>query len=199
MSLGRWVKDYLYIPLGGSREGEIKRTRNVIIAMLFTGLWHGLGINFLIWGLIHGILLALNHYWRKFNVKLPKILCWFMTFSSVIILWAVFRAENINEMKNMLRALIDIHNITLPLKFNQYSFLSGLGFNFVPFIIGASAFAVNSIYTFIFLIAALFAPNARQIMENFRPSKLWILAVLVFAVMSFYCFSNVSDFLYFQF
>ena len=69
MSLGAWIKNYIYIPLGGSREGELKKIRNVILAMLFTGFWHGLGWTFIAWGALHGVMLAVNHQWRRLNIK----------------------------------------------------------------------------------------------------------------------------------
>jgi alginate O-acetyltransferase complex protein AlgI len=66
--LSSWVRDYLYIPLGGSRKGKLKQSVNLLLAMLVIGLWHGFGINFMIWGLYHGIGLTINHMWKlKFN------------------------------------------------------------------------------------------------------------------------------------
>jgi alginate O-acetyltransferase complex protein AlgI len=68
ISLSSWVRDYLYIPLGGSRKGKLKQSVNLLLAMLVIGLWHGFGINFMIWGLYHGIGLTINHMWKlKFN------------------------------------------------------------------------------------------------------------------------------------
>ena len=115
MSLGAWIRDYVYIPLGGSREGELKRTRNVMLAMLFTGLWHGLGWTFIVWGGLHGVLLAVNHWWRKHGVKLPSVLSWLLTFISVLILWVVFRNESLSDAGKMIAAMTYVKNIALPL------------------------------------------------------------------------------------
>ena len=196
MSLGAWIRDYVYIPLGGSREGELKRTRNVMLAMLFTGLWHGMGWTFLLWGGLHGVLLAVNHWWRRHGVKMPAVLAWMLTFGSVVLLWGVFRAESLSQAREMVSAMADVGNIALPVKFGVYmSFLSKLGISFRPLLANTR----SCIRVFMLLLAVVYAPNSWQITERFRPRKLWVAAVVVMAVMSFVKFSGVSDFLYFQF
>ncbi len=200
MSLSAWIRDYLYIPLGGSREGELKRTRNVMLAMLFTGLWHGLGWTFIVWGLLHGILLAVNHWWRKHGVRLPAVLSWLMTFGSVVILWVVFRAESLSDAGKIVAAMMNVKNISLPLSFRRYlGFLEGLGISFAPSVLGGTAFRLSGILAAILLITSLSVPNTKQIIDRFRPCRVWIAVCAVLAVMSFMNFSGVSDFLYFQF
>ena len=200
MSLGAWIRDYVYIPLGGSREGELKRTRNVMLAMLFTGLWHGMGWTFVVWGGLHGILLAVNHWWRRHGVKLPAVLAWLLTFGSVVMLWAVFRAESLSQAGKMCTALLDFGNIALPAKFGLYlGFLQKIGISFTQLMTGGAAFAANSVYALILLMIVAAAPNTRHIIEKFRPKRLWIAAVILMAVMSFMKFSGISDFLYFRF
>ena len=70
ITLSSFLKNYLYISLGGNRLGEIKRIRNLLITMLLGGLWHGAGWTFIIWGGLHGLYLAINHFWRKVNAPL---------------------------------------------------------------------------------------------------------------------------------
>ncbi len=196
MSLGAWIRDYVYIPLGGSREGELKRTRNVMLAMLFTGLWHGMGWTFLLWGGLHGVLLAVNHWWRRHGVKVPAVVAWAMTFGSVVVLWVVFRAESLSDAVEMCASLVDVGNIALPVRFGVYmNFLGQLGISFKSLRANTRTFA----YVFMLLMTVLFTPNSWQITEHFRPRKLWFVAVVVIAVMSFVNFSGISDFLYFQF
>lgn len=200
MSLGAWIRDYVYIPLGGSREGELKRTRNVMLAMLFTGLWHGMGWTFVLWGGLHGVLLAVNHWWRRHGVKLPAAAAWVLTFGSVAVLWAVFRAESLSQAGKMFAAMVDFGNIGLPTKFRVYlGFLESAGISFVPFVYKARTFAEESIRVFVLLAAVISAPNTRQIIDRFRPGILWIAVSAALAVMSFMNFSGISDFLYFQF
>ncbi len=173
MSLGAWIRDYVYIPLGGSREGELKRTRNVMLAMVFTGLWHGMGWTFLVWGLLHGVLLAVNHWWRRHGVKVPVILAWALTFGSVVLLWVAFRAESLSHAGKIFAAMVNLGNIGVPVK--------------------------KLAYTAVLMIFVLFAPNSQQVIGKFKPSMTWIAAVMLMVVGVFVEFSGVSDFLYFQF
>ena len=201
MSLGAWVRDYVYIPLGGSREGELRRTRNVILAMLFTGLWHGWGWSFIVWGGLHGLLLAVNHWWRRHGIKLPAVIAWVLTFGSVVMLWVVFRAESLSDAGKILTAMMDVKNIVLPTKFSIYlRFLEKVGISFVPFTFyRATDFAWECMHIFTLLAAVIVTPNSRRIIDNFRPNILWIAAAVSLAVISFTQFSGISDFLYFQF
>ena len=97
MTLGTWVKDYLYIPMGGNRHGELRKMRNLFASMLIIGLWHGAGWTFIIWGALHGIFLMINHQWRRLNINLPQSINWGLTFLCVVICW-VFSAQIIAAM-----------------------------------------------------------------------------------------------------
>ena len=197
MSLGAWVKDYLYIPLGGSRRGEAVRTRNVMLAMLFTGLWHGLGWTFVVWGAAHGVLLAVNHWWRNHGVRLPAVVSWVLTFGSVVMLWVVFRAESLGEAWRVIYAMVDVRNFALPVSLVKYfGFLEGFGISFKLLTAGIKELIPALGVT---LLCLLFAPNTCQIIENFRPSGKWAAVVVVLSVWAFVNFSGVTDFLYFQF
>jgi alginate O-acetyltransferase complex protein AlgI len=98
MTLSRWLRDYLYIPLGGNRKGPRKTYRNLMLTMLLGGLWHGASWTFVIWGGIHGGALAVER-WGRENLggfRLPAWLAWFVTFNVVCIAWVFFRAPNLD-------------------------------------------------------------------------------------------------------
>ena len=176
MSLGLWVRDYIYIPLGGSREGDIKRTRNVIIAMLFTGLWHGLGWTFILWGMLHGVMLAVNHQWRRLGLRLPAVIAWGITFGCVMLCWVVFRADSVGSAGHMLGAMLGLYGFPL----------QGLHIGNKKLLIALTMITV-------------LCPNTKEIIQRFRPGILWLAVTLVMLFMSFVKFSGISDFLYFQF
>ena len=103
--LSPWVKDYLYIPMGGNRHGEIKKMRNLFISMLIIGLWHGAGWTFIIWGGLHGLFLMINHQWRRLKIQLPNFVNWGMTFLCVVICWVFFRADTLPDAAQYLKCM----------------------------------------------------------------------------------------------
>jgi len=92
ISLSTWLRDYLYIPLGGNRKGNFILYRNIIIVMLLGGLWHGAGWNFILWGLYHALLLLI--YRSTKSVSLPNYLNNIVTFIAIVIGWGIFRLED---------------------------------------------------------------------------------------------------------
>ncbi|APR99375.1 MBOAT family O-acyltransferase [Pajaroellobacter abortibovis] len=113
MSLSTWLRDYLYIPLGGSRGREWKTYRNLMITMLLGGLWHGASWNFVLWGMLHGVALSVNRYWGKVQDRLPQISSGFkaflgilLTFHYVCFCWIFFRAPTLGHAILMLRRLV---------------------------------------------------------------------------------------------
>lgn len=123
ISLSSWLKDYLYISLGGNRHGKLRQYINLFITMLLGGLWHGASFNFILWGAIHGILLAIDKIWHSICPKLsplsylPKkgqeaqkvgfmgaalsFLSGFITFHLVAMLWVLFRAPSFKTVKEL--------------------------------------------------------------------------------------------------
>lgn len=99
ISLSSWFKDYVYIPLGGSRAGKIKLVRNILIVWTLTGIWHGAAWNFVIWGLYFGLLLLIEKlFLNKILNKLPTIINWLYTIILVMISWVIFRSNNIENI-----------------------------------------------------------------------------------------------------
>ncbi len=105
MSLSYWLRDYLYIPLGGNRKGTLRTGINLMITMLLGGLWHGASLRFVIWGFLHGTGLVINKIFtaafEKLKLKFPKPLGWFITFHFVVITWMVFRAHSLETLHVM--------------------------------------------------------------------------------------------------
>lgn len=112
ISLSTFLRDYLYIPLGGNRLGHGRRYANMGITMLLGGLWHGAGWTFIAWGALHGAYLTLNHFWREHAPVSPlwrtrwcSALCWLLTLFAVIVAWVFFRAHTIAGALQMLTAM----------------------------------------------------------------------------------------------
>ena len=120
ITLSRFLKDYLYIPLGGGRRGPLRRYANLMIVMLLGGLWHGAGWTFVIWGGLHGLALALNHAWRRLTGRdratglLAKAAGVVVTFVFVTVAWVFFRAGSLEGAGVMLSGMIGANGFVLP-------------------------------------------------------------------------------------
>ena len=122
MTLSRWLRDYLYIPLGGNRHGERRTYRNLMLTMLLGGLWHGAAWTFVIWGGIHGTALSLERWvrgrWSEF--RLPIWVAWLITFHVVCLAWVFFRSPDLSTAFAMLGGLFSAGPsplVTLPVVF----------------------------------------------------------------------------------
>jgi alginate O-acetyltransferase complex protein AlgI len=123
MTLSRFLRDYLYIPLGGNRMGKLRRYYNLMVTMLLGGLWHGAGWTFVLWGALHGIYLTLNHLWRDlvgsrlppaFSGWLARLVGGSITFIAVVTAWVLFRANDLSQACKMLEAMYGIEARPIP-------------------------------------------------------------------------------------
>lgn len=206
MTLGLWVKDYLYIPMGGNRHGEFAKMRNLFLSMLIIGLWHGAGWTFIIWGGLHGVFLMINHQWRRFKFNLPNAINWGLTFICVLVCWVFFRANNLEDALSILYAMINLHNIALPATGfigTHLSFLSSYGILFIPWSMPVSIARTTFSIIVLYIILNL-CPNPQVLLSKLqnRPRPMKFLAFVlgfVFALTLFAVGQVTSEFLYFQF
>lgn len=116
ISLSSWFKEYVYIPLGGSRKGTLKTYRNLFITMLLSGIWHGASWTFIIWGAIHAVYSVIHKIWKssgKNSKRKPHpVLCTLGNFSIVCLTWIVFRAESIEKALTVLKSLFNMSGIS---------------------------------------------------------------------------------------
>jgi alginate O-acetyltransferase complex protein AlgI len=105
MTLSRFLRDYLYIPLGGNRRGGVRQAINVVVTMLLGGLWHGAAWNFVAWGGLHGVALAVNGAWDRAGLRMPRLLGWALTLVFVMAGWVLFRAPDFPTAGRVLAAM----------------------------------------------------------------------------------------------
>jgi alginate O-acetyltransferase complex protein AlgI len=108
ITLSSFLRDYLYIPLGGNRHGEVRTYVNVFITFVLGGLWHGATWMFVIWGALHGIALVIHRLWKRFGHPLPAVLAWPLTFGFVCVAWVFFRARTMDDALRVLRGMADV-------------------------------------------------------------------------------------------
>jgi alginate O-acetyltransferase complex protein AlgI len=106
MTLSRWFRDYLYIPLGGNRVGSLRTYLNLFIVFLLCGLWHGAAYTFIVWGLIHGLLLTIERIMRdNWKFELPGLIGWITTFMFLIVSWVFFKSDTVDGALTYLGAM----------------------------------------------------------------------------------------------
>lgn len=188
ISLSSFLRDYLYIPLGGNRKGEVRTYINLMLVMLIGGFWHGAQWTFIVWGAIHGGMLALERLMGRdsWYAKLPNPLRVGITFGIVLITWVFFRAENFEVASRYLAAMFG---------------LQGDGFNEGPAaILQASLIRPATIFFFVLTAAVTwFKPRTADLLEvTTTPKIVFGLVMLVVAVALMFT-QGFNPFLYFQF
>ena len=126
ITLSRFLRDYLYVPLGGNRKGAVRRYVNLLVTMILGGLWHGANWTFVLWGALHGTYLLLNHLWRAvFGTQdrskahtssrtLFRVLSVGLTFTAVVVAWVPFRSESLEVTFNIWSGMLGLNGLTLP-------------------------------------------------------------------------------------
>ena len=217
ITLSRFLRDYLYIPLGGNRHGEPRRYVNLMLTMLLGGLWHGAGWNFLVWGALHGFYLGVNHLWQKWRSAakssvsnhVSAVASWAITFIAVVVAWVFFRSKTVDSAWAMLSALGGSAAGSSP-----YVSSGILRVMDLPVLVGEEHLPlIGSGVVALALAIALFLPNVPQIFRyreyrrapemsswpQWRPDIAWaLLSALAFAISLFGMWQRL-EFLYFQF
>jgi alginate O-acetyltransferase complex protein AlgI len=196
MTLSQFLRDYLYIPLGGNRHGPTLRYVNLMVTMVLGGLWHGAAWTFAAWGALHGLYLCINHAWNVFGPRVAirferamKIAALMLTFLSVVVAWVFFRADSVTSALSILSSMADPTKIAF----------------------GRDE-AIYAMFILVYAAMAWFAPNTQAIMgydhtnrtvgEGFgvwqkRPVFLYAAAaVLAFGILGI---QQHSEFIYFRF
>lgn len=118
ITLSRFLRDYLYFPLGGNRKGPTRRYANVMIVMVLGGLWHGAGISFVFWGALHGAYLMANHAWRAAvpttHGPLGRTFCWLITMIAVTVAWVPFRAHDYDAILSVWSGMAGLNGLVIP-------------------------------------------------------------------------------------
>jgi len=199
MTLSRFLRDYIYIPLGGNRISDFNTYRNLMITFLIGGLWHGAGWTFVFWGFLHGLALVINRAWRKLGISLPNWLSWLITFNFVNAAWVFFRAETWADAIKVLRAMAGLSGVALPVSLAQYlGDLSSRGVTFAAQMMNGNLLPA-ALAVVVFMVVVLTVRNSIELKDSFRPGWASAAVVITLAVASILSLTRVSEFLYFNF
>ncbi len=205
ITLSLFIKEYIYIPLGGNRGTRLRTYINLGITFFIVGLWHGAGWNFVLWGTLHGVALVVFKVSQQLNIKLFGIFSWFLTFNFVNFTWVFFRAENWEDAFKVLSGMFGFSGIVLPYEYKN-SWLSSLLENSVSY--GDSMVHIGDMSTvllwimFGFIVTLVFK-NTSEMMQTFKQgiAESLISAFFVFYSLLYLFFGKgvQSEFIYFNF
>lgn len=181
MTLSRFLRDYLYIALGGNRHGTLRRYANLMTTMVLGGLWHGAGWNFVIWGALHGAYLMVNHAWlgvaRRIgfptDARVWTLASVAVTFGAVCVAWVFFRATDLPQALAILQGMFGGFGISIPESIgNQLgplkSTFENAGVTF--YMGGGTRFIQTYSWVVVAMAIAFLLPNTQQIMDRFAPA-----------------------------
>ncbi len=184
ITLSTFIRDYIYIPMGGNRKGFMLQGIFLLLAMAIAGLWHGAGWTFIIWGCLHGFYLVVNHGWRKIKTKLgmngnqtgwgfPSMM---VTFLAVIVAWVFFRADSVQVALNILKGMAGIHGFAPQLYYDTTN--SGYLVRLLGEIssrmdailpLGGSTISI-AMFILISTLLCLIPPNVQEYMSGYQPA-----------------------------
>lgn len=186
ITLNRFLTQYVYIPLGGSRRKEVRVYFNIGIVFLISGIWHGAGWTFVVWGVCHGIGVMIHRIWKKKGYSMPSWLGMFITFFFINILWVLFRADNMHEAWVIISSMFDNHQLYLSQTYTSH----------LPSILPNS---VNMMILFFAMLAGVIGPTAYQLCNDYGWYRVKQAVTVICFVGGVLFISRVVTFLYFNF
>ena len=188
ITLSRFLREYIYIPLGGNKKGNFRTYTNLMATFILGGIWHGAGWTFVFWGFLHGLALVIHRFWKSLGLRLPTFLAWFITFNFINIAWVFFRAKEWQDALKVLEGMgkIDTLVFSTELK-NTFTHINA-----------------DWLMLFWLLTASLLVFTARNSMELLRGFRVTLYTLLftsaTFSIALYYMeIVEFSEFLYFNF
>jgi D-alanyl-lipoteichoic acid acyltransferase DltB (MBOAT superfamily) len=196
ITLSRFLRDYIYIPLGGNRQGKFKTYSNLMVTFILGGLWHGAGWTFVFWGFLHGMALVIHRIWKILGYQMNSFMAWFITFNFINISWVFFRAKEWEDAIKVLHGMF-FGSLVLPTSLSHF---------YIDFISYTDTWLFNIYgdkYTLVSLLFAFFIvmlmKNSIELLNNFVCNKITLFYVVCLLLISFLNLSGVHEFLYFNF
>jgi len=177
MTLSRFLRDYIYIPLGGNRKGKYRTYTNLMATFILGGLWHGAGWTFVFWGTLHGMALVIHRVWNELGFKMNKVLAWFITFNFINISWVFFRAKEWDDALKVLGGMFSLDYVV----------------------------AVNPIMLLILMIGFVVILSMDNSVSYLNKKFIYTKKTAIFVALTFFIsvtileIRSASEFLYFQF
>jgi len=198
ITLSRFLRDYIYIPLGGNRHGEHRTLSNILVTFLLGGIWHGAGWTFIFWGLLHGMALIIHRLWTRTGIVLPKAVAWFITFNFVNVAWVFFRARTWDDAMKVLNGMFHSPVILAESFRSSWQFLENVGIEFGQFMMHLGGHRATIIWLLAgFILIA--AKNSLELADRFKPGLRTYVYTVIMSLAAILSLSTTSEFLYFNF
>jgi D-alanyl-lipoteichoic acid acyltransferase DltB (MBOAT superfamily) len=198
ITLSRFLRDYIYIPLGGNRTSDLRIYANLFTVFLIGGLWHGASWMFIIWGALHGFAIVLHRFYKQLGFTMNKYLAWFITFNFINITWIFFRAKNWEGASNVLTSMFH-GNLLLPYLISKHFFTLQNHFSFGEVYFELEGNDETTFWLIGGFVTILLIKNSSYILNDFKPSIRNSLLFLFFSLTGILNLMHVSEFLYFNF
>jgi D-alanyl-lipoteichoic acid acyltransferase DltB (MBOAT superfamily) len=201
MTLSRFLRDYIYIPLGGNRLGKLRNYFNLFSVFLIGGLWHGASWMFVIWGALHGGAIVIHRIWKDLGLRMWGWLGWFITFNFVNIAWVFFRAKDMEVAKKVLSGMAGMCGVTISEKMHSkvLDFFENFGLSFSQ-LYGNTAISEKTIYWVVVIFIILGFKNSNEKASAMSINAKNILFITILTVASIITMLQItSEFLYFNF
>ncbi len=201
MTLGAWLRDYIYVPIGGNRLGALRTARNLFITFLIGGIWHGAGINFVIWGALHGIGVSAHLPLSRLRISIPKVVSIALTFFYVHICWVFFRSKSFERAVDLVSSLFGINGFNLPKNVDRILGIPHLPDEkpWISLIVGNESNKYLLIYLVVSASICFFLPNTRAFLTNIKNRRYLPYFIAGLLAIGIVFISRESEFLYFQF
>ena len=200
ITLSRFLRDYIYIPLGGNRKGPFRTYNNILATFILGGIWHGAGWTFVFWGFLHGMALVVHRFWKQLGFTMPKVLAWFITFNFINIGWVFFRAKEWDDALKVLGGMTGLNGIVLPkVLATKLVFLSQYNVEFGGFVDHINGGESTLAWLFFGLILILSFKNSTEWIKDFELSYKTECVSGILFFLSDLSLHTISEFLYFNF
>ena len=197
ITLSRFLRDYIYIPLGGSRVAEYRVLSNLMITFIIGGFWHGAGWTFIFWGFLHGSALVVHRVWKNLGYKMNSILAWFITFNFINIAWIFFRAKEWDDAIKVLGGMFGGNGILNENAYKIYLLDGSLSSKNIFSTINGDSYTVK--YFIISFLVIFILKNSNEYIKTLKFNFLNVLFYCLITTTAILYLNNMGEFLYFNF
>jgi alginate O-acetyltransferase complex protein AlgI len=200
ITLSRFMRDHVYIPLGGNQVPEFRIHANILITFLLVGLWHGAGWMFVFWGLLHGFALIFARLWKKIGFTLPKLLSWFLTFNFVNIAWVFFRARSLTDASKVLKGMLGMNGVVFPESLApSLPILKAYGIQFGRVLSNMGGEGRLVYLFFVFFFVSILFKNSNELVSRLSPDRKTSFLLALVTLYALLNLQKASEFIYFTF